>query len=80
MGYDFPYIFDRSGKNLKVQRSVLKYAESSLFVQMKTVDQLPACIFIDAMYLLVSNYDCENKLLSHALDSLCNAYNLPTKK
>jgi hypothetical protein len=58
LGYDMPYILNRSGLKLTVEKSVAsKYdADASIkYVQIKQITELHQCIFVDSMYLLAAN-------------------------
>lgn len=76
-GYDLPFIIERSKLILTTTESVKTY-ESDLFVQTKTIKELPACIFIDSMYLLVVKRlpDQKNNMKSNELNAFCKLHNV----
>lgn len=72
LGYDLPYIIDRSTQSLTIEKSVLKI-ESQVCTQIKHIKELPACIFYDAMFLLISELspDQKNSMKRKGLNNFC---------
>lgn len=71
---------DRSKLNLTTTESVKKF-ESDLFVQTKTIKELPACLFIDSQYLLTVELlpGQKNDMKSKELNEFCKLHGVEQK-
>lgn len=81
LGYDLPFIIDRSTQKLSIVRSAAKYNET-VYVQIKNIEELPACIFTDAQYLLNISLtpDQKQQMCNGTLNEFCKLHKVEEKE
>lgn len=82
LGFDLPFVIERSTQsgNLHIYKSVKKL-NGQMYVQIKQILELPACIFIDAQLLLIQALTPDQRVIlkDNSLNSFCELHGVESK-